>query len=213
MIISDSNSKCKICRRLGTKLFLKGERCFSSKCALVKRPYPPGARRKRGRSSFSEYGMELKEKQKLRNLYQLREKTLKKYVTDALSQKEKGGSPVVLLFKKLESRLDNVVFRLGFAPSRSQARQMVSHGFFLVDKKPINVPSFLVKLGQEISLKPSLIKRSPFQNIKNVLKKQKVPKWLKLDVDKLSGKVVGEPALEEINAPVETLAIFEYYSR
>jgi len=213
MIISNSNSKCKICRRLETKLFLKGERCFTSKCALVKRPYPPGSRGKRGRGSFSEYGMELKEKQKLRNLYQLGEKIFKKYVTDALAQKEKGGSPVVLLFKKLESRLDNVVFRLGFAPSRSQARQMVSHGFFLVDKKPINVPSFLVKLGQEVSLKPNLIKRPPFQNIKNVLKKQKVPKWLKLDVDKLSGKVVGEPTLEEINAPAETLAIFEYYSR
>ncbi len=208
-----SKSKCKICRRLGTKLFLKGERCFSSKCALVKRPYPPGAKAKRVRRSFSEYGMELKEKQKLKNLYQLREKTLKRYVTEALAQKEKGGNPVVLLFKKLESRLDNVVFRLGFAPSRSQARQMVSHGFFLVDKKPINVPSFLVKLGQEVSLKPNLAKTPPFQNIKNVLKKQKVPKWLKLDIDKLSGKVIGEPTLEEINAPVETLAIFEYYSR
>ena len=208
-----TNSKCKICRRLETKLFLKGERCFTSKCGLVKKPYPPGAKAKKRRRSISEYGMELKEKQKLKNLYQLREKAFKQYVTDTLTQKEKKEDTAISLVKKLENRLDNIVFRLGFAASRSQARQMVSHGFFLVDKKSINVPSFLVKPGQEISLKPGLIKKPSFQNIKSVLKKKRIPKWLKLDIDKLSGKIIGEPALEEIAAPVEILAVFEYYSR
>jgi small subunit ribosomal protein S4 len=117
-----------------------------------------------------------------------------------------------VLIKELESRLDNVVFRLGFASSRAHAKLLVSHGHFLVNKKTINIPSFQVKKNQEISLKESSVKKAIFQNLKNMLKKQKVPSWLELDIDKLSGKVIGEPALEEA-PPAEIPAIFEYYSR
>lgn len=206
------NVKCKICRRLGVKLFLKGERCFSPKCQIVRKPYPPGIRRKRRRVSFSEYASELREKQRLKNLYQLRERQFEKYVEGTLSQRGKVEDATTLLLKKLESRLDNVVFRLGFASSRALARQLVSHRHFLVDKKTINIPSFQVKKGDVISLKESSAKKAIFQNIKNVLKKQKVPSWLKLDTEKLSGKVIGEPSLEGA-PPVEIPAIFEYYSR
>jgi len=206
------NSKCKICRRLGVKLFLKGERCFTPKCAMVRRSYPPGMKRKRRKMGVSEYGLELREKQKLKNLYQLKERQFKKYVKSALTQRGKVEDATIFLIKKLENRLDNVVFRLGFASSRAQAQQLVSHGHFLVDKKPINIPSFEIKKGQEIFLKESSAKKTIFQNLKNVLKKQRVPSWLELDIEKLSGKVIGEPSLEGA-PPVEISAIFEYYSR
>lgn len=207
-----TNSKCKTCRRLGVKLFLKGERCFTPKCAMVRRAYPPGMKGKRRKMGISEYGLELREKQKLKNLYQLRERQFKKYVKSALAQRGKVEDATIFLIKKLESRLDNVVFRLGFASSRHQARQLVSHGHFLVDKKPINIPSFEVKKGNVISLKEASAKKTIFQNLKNMLKKQKLPSWLKLDIEKLSGEVIGEPSLEE-TPPVEISAIFEYYSR
>lgn len=206
------NVKCKICRRLGVKLFLKGERCFTPKCQIVRRPYPPGIKRKRRRVSVSEYASELREKQRLKNLYQLRERQFANYVAKALSQRGKVDDATFVLIKELESRLDNVVFRLGFASSRAHAKLLVSHGHFLVNKKTINIPSFQVKKNQEISLKESSAKKTIFQNLKNMLKKQKVPSWLELDAEKLSGKVIGEPALEEA-PPVEIPAIFEYYSR
>lgn len=207
------NAKCKICRRLGVKLFLKGERCFTAKCQMVRRPYPPGIKRRKRRGvPLSEYGTELREKQRLKNLYQLRERQFEKYVEKALSQRGKVEDATILLLKELESRLDNVVFRLGFASSRTQAQQLVSHGHFLVDKKTVNIPSFQIKKGDVISLKESSAKKVIFQNLKNVLKKQKVPSWLELDIDKLSGKVIGEPSLEGAS-PVEIPTIFEYYSR
>lgn len=206
------SSKCKICRRLGQKLLLKGERCFTSKCQLVRRPYPPGKRPKRRRTSLSEYGLELREKQRLKNLYGVREGQFERYIAEVLSKRGKVEDATLLVVKKLEERLDNAVFRLGFASSRAQAKQLVSHGHFLVNKKTINIPSFRVKKGQEVKLKESAAKKAIFQNIKDMLKKQKVPSWLNLDIDKLSGKVIGEPSLEEA-PPVEISAIFEYYSR
>lgn len=160
----------------------------------------------------SEYGLELREKQKLKNLYQLRERQFKKYVKSALTRRGKVEDATIFLIKKLENRLDNVVFRLGFASSRTRAQQLVSHGHFLVDGKPINIPSFEIEKGDVISLKESSAKKTIFQNLKNVLKKQRVPSWLELDIEKLSGKVVGEPTLEGA-PPVEISAIFEYYSR
>ncbi len=206
------NEKCKICRRLGVKLFLKGERCFTPKCQIVRRPYPPGPKRRKKRVSFSEYGMELREKQQLKNLYQLRERQFEKYVEVALSQRGKVEDATILLTKELESRLDNVVFRLGFASSRAQAKQFVSHGHFLVNKKAINIPSYMVKKGDEVSLKENSAKKAIFKEIKNVLKKQKVPSWLELNAEGLFGKVIGEPSLEGA-PPVEVPVIFEYYSR
>jgi small subunit ribosomal protein S4 len=179
---------------------------------MLRRSYSPGIKTKKRKRGLSEYGLGLREKQKLKNLYQLRGRQFKNYGKSALTQRGKVEDAAIFLIKKLEKRLDNVVFRLGFASSRAQAQQLISHGHFLVDKKPINIPSFEIKKGQEISLKESSAKKTIFQNLKNMLKKQKVPAWLKLDIEKLSGKVIGEPSLEGA-PPVEISAIFEYYSR
>ncbi len=207
------NNKCKICRRLGVKLFLKGEKCFSPKCPMVRRPYPPGVKGKRRKGPLSEYGKELQEKQKLKNWYNLRERQFKNYVKEVLNKGEKGKNMEDLLIEKLESRLDNVVFRIGFASSRNQARQLVSHGHFLVNNKKVNIPSYQVKKGDRISLNPKAKEREIFRNISIILKKQKVPSWLKIDVDKLEAEVKGFPTFEEAAPPVEISSIFEFYSR
>lgn len=204
--------KCKICRRLGTKLFLKGERCLSLKCSVVKKPYPPGQKRKRMTRSFSEYGKELREKQKLKNWYNLREKQFRNYVKDVLKKRGKEDA-VNLLIRKLETRLDNVIFRLGFASSRAQARQLVNHGLFLVNGKAIDIPSYQTKKGDEITLHSRLLKKPFSQNLKNSLKKYQPPSWISLDKEKLKGKVKSLPSFEEAAPPAEIPVIFEYYSR
>ncbi|MFQ6049764.1 MAG: 30S ribosomal protein S4 [Candidatus Paceibacterales bacterium] len=209
-----TDTRCKICRRLGVKLFLKGERCLLPKCAMIKRPYPPGQKRKRGRrGSLSEYGKELKEKQKLKNWYNLGERQFKNCVKKVLEKRGKVEDAPALLIKALESRLDNVVFRLGFASSRAQARQLVSHGFFLVNGKPINFPSHQLKKGDVIYLKPQKIKKGIFKNLKSSIKKHKTPSWLELNVEKLEGKIIEAPSLEEVAPPVDIPTIFEFYSR
>jgi len=146
------NAKCKICRRAGVKLFLKGDKCLSPKCPMIKKAYPPGLRKRKSRSVFSEYAKELKEKQKLRNWYGLREKQFQKYVKEILAKRGKVENAGTLLIRTLESRLDNVVFQLGFAISRLQARQLISHRHFLVNDKVVNISSFLVKKGGGTSL-------------------------------------------------------------
>jgi small subunit ribosomal protein S4 len=180
---------------------------------MVKKAYPPGLRRKRRVRGFSEYGKELNEKQKLKNWYNLKERQFRKYVKGVLQKRGKVEDEALLLIETLESRLDNVVFRLGFAKSRTQAKQLVSHGHFLVNGKSIDAPSYPVKKGDIITLKPQKIQKGIFKNLKNLLKKYKPPAWLELNVEKLEGKVVGEPSLEEAAPPVEISAIFEYYSR
>lgn len=207
------NSKCKICRRLGVKLFLKGEKCLSPKCSMIKRSYPPGQKRKRKPTPLSEYGKALREKQKLKNWYNLKERQFKNYVKKILERRGRVEDASSLLIKTLESRLDNVVFRLGFANSRALAKQLVSYGHFLVNGKSIDTPSYLVKKGDVISIKTQKTKKAIFQNLKNLLKKYKVSSWLALDVEKLEGKVIAEPSLEEAAPPVEISAIFEFYSR
>jgi small subunit ribosomal protein S4 len=220
------NSKCKICRRLGVKLFLKGEKCLSPKCLMIKKSYPPGEKRKRRMSSLSEYGKELREKQKLKNWYNLRERQFKKYVKETLKARRRQpthrppaeGGPLVedatvLLIRKLESRLDNIVFRLGFASSRAQAKQLVSHGHFLVNGKRIDIPSHQLKKGDIIAVSPKFQKKPIAQNLKNSLKKYKTSSWLELNVEKLEGKVLNEPVIEEVAPPVEIPAIFEFYSK
>lgn len=205
--------KCKICRRIGEKLFLKGERCFSAKCAMVKRPYPPGHRKNQRRRPPSEYAKELREKQKLRNWYNLREKQFSNYVRKILKKRGKVKNASALLIKRLEFRLDNVIFRMGLASSRTKARQLVSHGFFMVNGKPMNIPSHQVKKGDIISLKPKKNEKKIVKEMKTLAKKQKIHSWLKLDIEKLEGKIVGEPTLEEVVPPVEMQVIFEFYSR
>lgn len=207
------NSNCKICRRFGTKLFLKGDRCFTSKCAFVRRPYPPGKKAKRRRGQFSEYGKELVEKQRLKNWYNLKESQFKNYVKKVLTKRGKVENAANALIVNLERRLDNVIFRLGFASSRAQAQQMVSHGLFLINGKTIDTPAHAVKKGDIITPRPQKIKKVIFQNAKNLLKKYKTPDWLQLDAEKLEGKVIGEPSLEGAAPPAEVSAIFEFYSR
>ncbi|MBM3250838.1 MAG: 30S ribosomal protein S4 [Candidatus Nealsonbacteria bacterium] len=204
------NSKCKICRRAGTKIFLKGDRCLSPKCPMVRRPYPPGQKGKGRTRGLSEYGKELKEKQKLKNLYNLRENQFRNYVKEVL--KKRGGAEDIsdLLIKKLESRLDNIVFRLGFALSRLQARQAINHGKFLVNGKKVKAPSYQVKKGDKITPHPSFFKK---ENSPGILKKYKPPSWLEFDIKKIEGKVIGEPSLEETGLSIELSSIFEYYSR
>ena len=209
------NSKCKICRRLGVKLFLKGERCLTQKCPMVKRSYPPGQKKKRRTRALSEYGEELREKQKLKKWYNLEERQFRKYVKKILESHQGPGKKDVLisLIKTLESRLDNVVFRLGIAASRPQARQLISHGHFLVNSKSVNIPGYLVKKGDKIRISPSSRKKNIFQNLPTLLKKRELPSWISLDVEKLEGKVIGAPSLEEAVLPAEVSLIFEYYSR
>jgi len=180
---------------------------------MVKRAYPPGQKKKRRPTPLSEYGKALREKQKLKNWYNLKEKQFKNYVKKILQKRGKVGNASDLLIKTLESRLDNVVFRLGFSGSRAQARQSISHGYFLVNGKSIDVPAYLVKKGDVITIKPQKTKKAIFQNLKNLLKKHKTPSWLVLDVEKLEGKVVGEPSIKEVMPPVEISTIFEFYSR
>ncbi len=205
--------KCKICRRVGEKLFLKGERCYSPKCAMVKRAYPPGQKKKRRRSRPSEYAKELREKQKLRNWYNLREKQFKNYIKGILAKGGKVKDASALLIQMLEFRLDNVVFRLGFTLSRTKARQLVSHRFFAVNNRPTNIPSCQLKKGDVISLKPHKAGKKIIKEARALMKKQSPPSWLQLNTEKLEGKIVGVPTLEEVAPPVEISAIFEFYSR
>ena len=198
---------------MGVKLFLKGERCLSAKCSIIRKPYPPGQKKKRRARALSEYGKELREKQKMKNWYNLRERQFKKYVKSVLNAGAKVQDASTLLIKILETRLDNVVFRLGFASSRSSARQMISHGHFLVNGKPINIPSYLVKKGDKIGLKPKSVKMALFQNLPIVLKKHTPPGWLEMSIEKFEGKVLRYPTYDEATPPAEVSSIFEFYSR
>ncbi len=207
------DKKCKICRRLGVKLFLKGERCLSPKCPMITKPYAPGEKGKKRTRPPSEYGKELREKQKLKNWYNLKERQFRKYVKEVLEKRGKVEDAGALLIRKLESRLDNVVFRMGFTPSRVQARQIVNHGHFLVNGKKVNIPSYQVKKGDKISLQPSSHKKVMFQNLPTILKKYQAPSWIKVNIEKLEGEIVGQPNLEEAGLPAEISTIFEFYSR
>lgn len=206
-------NKCKICRRVGVKLFLKAEKCMSVKCPMVKRPYPPGIRSKQRRRNLSEYAKQLNEKQKLRNWYNLRERQFKSCAKYALDKRGKIGNAQDIFIGKLEKRLDNVVFRLGFACSRVQARQLVSHKHFLVNGKRVNISSYQVDNGDEIQISAISQKNIVFQNLSMTLEKHQPPSWLKLDSKNLKGKVIGEPSFAEVAPPAEVSAIFEFYSR
>jgi small subunit ribosomal protein S4 len=205
--------RCKICRRLGVKLFLKGERCFGQKCEIVKRNYPPGIRSKKRNRKISGYGRELAEKQKLRRWYNLGEKQFKKYVKETLEKGSQSGNAGDLLIKRLESRLDNMVFRLGLAKSRIEARQSVNHGHFLVNGKKVNIPSYELKKNDEVEVKEGSKKKKKFQDMKVLLKGYQVPAWLSLNIEEMKGKVLELPTEEEANVPVETLVVFEFYSK
>jgi len=212
-----ANPKCKICRRAGRKLFLKGEKCTSTKCPMIKKAYAPGSSGKRRKRGLSEYGKELREKQKLRECYNLRERQFRKYINDVLERTHnssvKEENPAEVLIRILERRLDNVIFRLGFADSRRQARQLVSHGHFLLNDKPIRRPSAILKKGDKVSIRPSSQKSKFFIQLLPQLKKSQTASWLSLDRENIEGKVQAMPNLEEALPPAEISSIFEFYSR
>ncbi len=202
------DSKCRLCRREGMKLFLKGDRCFSPKCPLEKKgAVPPGIHGLKRRRRLSEYGVQLREKQKAKRLYGLREKQFKKYFDEARKAKAATGE---VLFQLLESRLDNLIYRLGLAPSRASARQLISHGHVKVDDRKVNISSYQVKVGETISLSE---KGAKISSVKAQLEKKdfKVPEWLERKAT--AGKIKRLPKREEIEANINEQAIVEFYSR
>ncbi len=205
--------QCKTCRRLGQKLFLKGDRCFSQKCALTRRAYAPGPQKKRRGGSPSEYKKSLDEKQTLKKWYGLSERQFKRYVKETLAKMGKVDDVSAELIRRLEKRLDNVIFRLGFAKSRAQARQLVSHNYFLINGKAVNMPSYEVKKSDTIALKEHKKPKGVFKELVSELKRKELPIWLSLDKDKLEAKTIGEPSLDEVKPPAEISLIFEFYSR
>lgn len=207
------DAKCKICRRAGVKLFLKGEKCLSPKCTVLKRPFPPGRVNKKRRRALSEFGKELAEKQKLKNWYNLDERQLGNYVRKILGDRGKIKDPSAALISRLETRLDNAIFRLGFAASHSQARQMVTHGHVLVNEKRISAPSYQLKKGDKIAIHSDSRKMKIFEGLAAALKRHQTPAWLELDAEKLTGEIIGAPTVEEAAPLAEITAIFEYYSR
>ena len=204
------DSACKKCRRAGEKLFLKGERCFTPKCAMIKKPYLPGVHGKKRKSALSEYGRQLAEKQKLRRIYNINEKQLKKYFKEALKSKKIVTDSLLL---RLETRIDNVVFRLGLAESRTKARQIVSHGHILLNNKKVNIPSINLKKNDVIQVKKSSLKKPLFKNLETKLKKYKAPSWLSLDKKELKATILNMPSREETDLSVDLQMIVEYYSK
>jgi small subunit ribosomal protein S4 len=205
--------KCKLCRREGIKLYLKGEKCLSEKCPLEKRNYPPGQHGfVKRRQKLTTYGLRLREKQKAKRIYGVSEKMFRKYFVEAkrLARLGKGFAGQNLL-KILELRLDNVVYRSGFAVSRAQARQLISHGFITVNDKSVDIPSFLLKPNDVVKIKPKAVDfiKNNIENIKNVY----LPSWLGVDSNNMSVKVLREPDRSDVDYPIETNLIVEFYSR
>jgi len=180
---------------------------------MVKRAYAPGPQKKKRGRSPSEYKKSLEEKQTLKKWYGLSEKQFKRYVKESLAKMGKVEDVSTELIKKLEKRLDNAVFRLGFARSRAQARQLVSHGYFLINGKPVNIPSYEVKKNDVISVKENKKQKGVLKELAVLLKKQESPAWLQFDREKLAAKTIGEPTLDEVKPPAEISLIFEFYSR
>jgi len=205
------NTQCKRCRRAGEKLFLKGEKCQGGKCILVKRNFPPGAHGANKKPQrLTNYGKQLLEKQKAKRIYGLRERQFKNYFERAL---KKSGNTSDSLFKFLESRLDNTVYRLGFAPSRRQARQLVSHGHFTINGKKVDIPSYQIKAGELIALKPRSQKLPAFSELAAKLEKITPPPWLSLNPQELSAKVIGQPKVGDVAVNVDWRVIVEFYSK
>ncbi len=207
-----TGSVCKLCRREGMKLFLKGERCMSPKCAMEKRPTPPGFDPKRGRfrSKESDYGTQLREKQRARRYYGVLERQFRRYFDMALGQSGPTGANLLII---LESRLDNVVYRMGFGDSRAQARQLVNHGHFRVNGRRLDIPSALVSEGDVIEVREGSKNNIYFKSLGEVLEHRTTPVWLRLDAAELKGEVLALPTREQIDIPVQEQLIVEYYSR
>lgn len=200
---------CKLCRREGGKLYLKGERCYSPKCAFERRSYAPGQHREAKRK-VSEYALRLREKQKARRIYGVLERQFRRYFARAARARGVTGETLLQL---LERRLDNVVYRLGFASSRAEARQMVSHGHFAVNGRKVNIPSYQVRPGDEVTVREGSRSLPRFQELREALVAKRTPEWLTVDAEAMKGTVLRLPAREDIDVPVKEHLIVEHYSR
>jgi len=202
-------SVCRLCRREGAKLYLKGSRCYSKKCAFERRPSPPGQHGVR-RRKVGDFGLQLREKQKVRRTYSVLERQFKNYFDAAEARPGVTGEN---LLRMLELRLDNAVFRMGFATSRAAARQLVAHGHFAVNGRPTNVPSYQLKAGDRIEVRESRRSREPFKLAKETLRSHQPPDWLSIDAAKLSGTVLDQPRRDQMPLDLNEHLVVEYYSR
>ena len=201
---------CRLCRREGMKLFLKGERCYTEKCAIEKRNLPPGQHGKARKAKLVGYGLQLREKQKVKRIYGVLENQFRRYFETA--ERTRGITGETLL-QLLERRLDNVVYRLGLATSRPQARQLVRHGHFMVNGRKVDVPSYSVKAGDVISVKGGSAQAQVVQHAMEEVKGRGIPEWLQFDATSMAGRVVSLPTREQINLPVQEQLIVELYSK
>jgi len=204
------DARCRMCRRSGMKLFLKGARCFTDKCAIERRGYAPGEHGKSRRIKETNYGQQLREKQKTRQIYGLLERQFRHYFAKASEAKGVTGE---VLLQMLERRLDNVLYRLNFALSRSQGRQVVRHGHVTVNGRVVDIPSFLVKPGDTIGIREKSRKMATILTTIEARKGQSAPEWLDVDTDKLSAKVLSIPTRDSIPIPINEQLIVELYSK
>ena len=204
------DAKCRLCRRAGMKLFLKGQRCFTDKCAIERRAYAPGEHGKSRRVKETNYGVQLREKQKARRIYGILERQFRNYFTKAAESKGVTGEA---LLQMLERRLDNIVFRLGFAANRSMARQLVRHRHLQVNGRTVDIPSFLVKPGDEVQVRERSRKLTVIASSLEARKGQSAPEWLELNTERMSGRVLNIPMRESIPTPVNEQLIVELYSK
>ncbi len=200
---------CKLCRREGLKLYLKGDRCYTGKCAIDRRSYAPGQHGQL-RKKTSEYGIQLREKQKARRLYGVLEKQFRNYFKEANRQPGVTGENLLRL---LERRLDNVIYRLGLGASRDEARQLVTHGHFEVNGRKVNIPSYLVKVGDEITVREKSTKSSRIKELMERAGEKTSPAWLEYDAEQAKARVVALPSREQLDVPIEEHLIVELYSR
>jgi len=206
-----NGSSCRLCRRENQKLMLKGDRCYSDKCAFERKPYAPGGHGKsRFAGKFSDYRIQLREKQKVKRIYGILEKQFRGYYLRA--EKQKGITGINLLLF-LESRLDNIVFRMGFAASRNQARQMVRHNHFLVNSRKVNIPSYKVKPGDVVELKEKSRKVPQILEAMGTVVRRGVPNWVEIEKEKFSGTLKSLPNREDITMPIQEQLIVELYSK
>ncbi len=203
------DSVCRLCRREGTKLFLKGSRCETAKCAIDRRAYVPG-QHGQGRKKFSEYGVQLREKQKVKRFYGVLEKQFRIYFANADRKKGVTGEN---LLQNLELRLDNVVYRMGLGVSRAAARQLILHRHFTVNGKRVNIPSYIVKQGDVIAPSEKKLNKAPIKNALENMKNKTLPHWLAFDLESRKGLVQSLPTREDVSIPVEEQLIVELYSR
>lgn len=201
--------RCRLCRREGLKLYLKGTKCFTTKCGIEKRNYPPGEHGQM-RRKLSNYAIQLREKQKLRKIYRLNERQFKNYFNKAERMPGVSGENFL---KILETRLDNVIFRLGFCTSRDQARQLVRHGHVLVNERKVNIPSYIVKIGDKVAVREKSKSISTLVESVEVGKGRTLPPWLVIDLEKLEGKIMSLPIRSEIDTQINEQLIVEFYSK